>query len=340
MIRLGVIGAGVVANYGHIPAIKDTHGLTLTSLLDVDMGRLLEAKSRFNVPNTFTDADLFFQSGIDAVVICSPAPVHHDNVILAAKYGKPVLCEKPLAMSEAEAMQMILAMEAVNLPLYVGFTYRFAPPALDIHRLVKSGAIGKVKSLRLIYIWDCHGKYQERGNPNSGIYDRRHLRMLEGGPLVDCGVHQIDLARWWTGQDIQTISGHGAWVEIENYEAPDHIYLHADHVDGAHTMVEISFTYGHTSREPRCEFFYEVIGTEGIIRYDRQGRVFECANMNGTQPLQWHEEKNFHGMYWEFERALREKTPGNMPTGRDGLIATRTARLATEDAIARRKRQA
>lgn len=336
MIRVGLIGCGVVASYGHIPAILDTPGLALESVMDVDSAALIEMQARYKVKKTFTDLDLFFQSGIDAVVITSPAPFHHAHVLAAAKYAKPVLCEKPLAMTEAEARQMVAIMEQAKLPLYVGFTYRFAPIALDIHRLVRENAIGDVRSLRLAYVWDCHGKFTNR-DPSKDFYDRRHDRMIEGGPMVDCGVHQIDLARWWTGSDIDRVTGFGAWVETEGYEAPDHIYLHADHANSCHTQVEISFTYGHTAKEPRCEFWYELIGTDGLIRYNRQQRLFECVNSRGVQKLKWTEEKNFHGMYAEFEHAMRTGENRNMPTGVDGVTATKLARLATESAIAWRK---
>jgi predicted dehydrogenase len=252
-------------------------------------------------------------------------------VLLAARFRKPVLCEKPLAMTEADSLTMIQAMEAARLPLYVGFTYRFAPPARDIKRLVAEGAIGKVRSLRLIYNWDCHGKSEPRHLAHA-INQRRLGRMAEGGPMVDCGVHQIDLARWWLGSPVRSSRGVGVWVDDE-HEAPDHMYLHLDHEDGAHTMVEISYSYGHTSADRRSHFVYELIGTDGLLRYDRQARVFELLTRHETRHLHWTEEKNFDGMYHEFERALRTKSDGDMPTARDGLLATRLAREATDEVM-------
>lgn len=332
MIRLGLMGVGVVASYGHIPAIGRTQGLTLKSIFEPDVGRMMDAKARFGVPDGFTDAEAFFKSGIDAVVVTSPAPAHLDNVMMAARFKKPLLCEKPLAMNEADSQRMVDVMAAAGLPLYVGFTYRFAPCALEIKRLVGEGAVGAVRSLRLIYDWDCHGKFDPRDSNVTSF--RRDERMVEGGPMVDCGVHQIDLARWWLGQEVVRHHGVGAWVD--DHAAPDHMYLHLDHAGGAHTMVEISYSYAHTSRDTRSHFAYELIGTDGVIRYDRQARVFEVLNRHGTQHLPWHEEKNFDGMYAEFARALKSGMPGNMPTGTDGLLATRVARVATEEAIARR----
>ncbi|HEX8342292.1 MAG TPA: Gfo/Idh/MocA family oxidoreductase [Tepidisphaeraceae bacterium] len=337
MIRIGLIGCGQVASYGHMPTITATPGLTLHSICDIDPERLAAARDRFKVPNAFTDVEELFASGIDAAVITSPAPLHFAHVTAAARHGKPALCEKPLAMSEEEAARMISIMHASNRPLFVGFTYRFSPVAMDVHRLIREGAIGKVRSLRLAYVWDCHGKYLRRGDPQSGLNLHRQGRMEEGGPMVDCGVHQVDLARWWTGSEVVRVAGRGAWVETENYEAPDHVYLHMDHESGAHTAVEISFTYAHTARDSRCEFWYEIIGTDGMIRYNRQSRYFEITNGAGTQHLTWTEEKNFEGMYAEFEHALRTGEARNMPTAQDGMLATKIALAATKDAEAWRK---
>jgi predicted dehydrogenase len=334
MIRLGLMGVGVVASYGHIPAIARTPGLVLKSILEPDSGRLMEAKAKFRVEHGFTDPDLFFRSGIDAVVVTSPAPVHLDNVRMAARYGKPVLCEKPLAMTEADSRQMIDVMRRANLPLYVGFTYRFSPCALEIKRLVRAGAIGTVRSLRLIYVWDCHGKC-DRDTGMAQFNARRQGRMDEGGPMVDCGVHQIDLARWWLGSEVVRATGVGAWVDADHV-APDHMYLHLDHAAGEHTMVEISYAYGHTIKDPRSQFLYELIGTDGVIRYDRNVGLFELLDAAGAHRLPYHEEKNFDGMYAAFEQALRTGAPGDMPTADDGLTATRLARTATDAAIAAR----
>lgn len=335
MIRLGLMGCGVVASYGHVPAIARTAGCKLVSIFEPDSARLIDAKDRYKVDKGFTDPHLFFQSGFDALVVTSPAPCHLDNVSMAAQFGKPVLCEKPLAMNDDEMIRMIDMMEAANLPLFVGFTYRFAPVAQEIRRMILDGSIGQPRSLRLIYVWDCHGKYENRKHGGK-LSSYRHGRMLEGGPMVDCGVHQIDLARWWLGSEVTRTTAAGAWCDSE-YDAPDHSWLHLDHENGCHTMVEMSYGYGHAASEPRCHFQYEIVGSEGLIRYDRNNHVFELINKHGAKPLHWSDEKNFDGMYAEFVRALQTGEAGNMPTARDGLTASQIARRATESMIASRK---
>ncbi len=332
--KIGLMGCGTVADYGHLPAIKAVESLELTSLFDPDEKRLRAAQTKFGVPQAFTDSEAFFASGIDAVVVASPAGVHLQNVLDAARHGKHVLCEKPLALTEADSQRMIDAMREAGLMLFTAFVYRFSPAALDIKRLIAGGAVGQARSLRLIYIWNCHGKFETDSSGKRTIQKRREDRMLEGGPMMDCGVHQIDLARWWLGSEVEHKHAHAAWVD--DYSAPDHMYLHLDHASGAHTTVEISYSYGHTVAEPLARFTYEIIGTEGVILYDRENELFELRNAAGTQRFAWHDEKNFAGMYAAFARALETREESDLPTGEDGLIALRIAREATEQAMRER----
>jgi predicted dehydrogenase len=235
-------------------------------------------------------------------------------------------------MDDADAEEMIAAMSLAGLPLAVGFCYRFSPVALEIARLVQENRIGEVRALRLIYIWNLHGVYELDVDGKPYYSPRRLDRMAEGGPLVDCGVHQIDLARWWLGREVVDWSGTGAWVE--NHEAPDHTYLHMRHHGGALTTVEVSYTYTHTAHDPISHFTYQLIGTEGLIRFDREAGLFEVRHKDGTDVLPWSYEKNFEGMYASWARVLETGEIGNMPTGADGLVATQIARQATDTMIA------
>ena len=232
------MGAGVIARFGHAPAILETPGLVLASVYDPSPESLDAFAQAFPgvEVETFTDREAFFASGINAVSICSSAPAHLSNVRECAAHGLPVLCEKPLAMTDADIAAMIALMEEAHLPLVAAFCYRFSPVAQTIKSLVDSGAIGAVRAMRLVYNWNLFGKYS--GDPREHHENPYRVgRMLEGGPMVDCGVHQIDLARWWSGSEIGDYSAHAAWVD-EEYEAPGHIWLHADHESGCHTAVE------------------------------------------------------------------------------------------------------
>jgi len=333
MKRIGLMGCGTVARYGHIPTIQATPGLTLAAVYDPVETACRSAQEQFQVPQGFTNMEDFLKSGIDAVAITSPAPWHRQNVLDAARFGKHILCEKPLGMTDGDVREMIQAVGKAGVMLFTAFDYRFSPVAQTIRHLVKDRAVGDVRSLRLIYIWNMHGKYVTVDGRRV-LSARRCGGMEEGGPLFGCGVHQIDLARWWLNSEVVRWSAAGAWVD--EFAAPDHVYLHMDHEQGAHTMVEMSYTYAHTAAEPISHFSYHLIGTEGVIRYDRESRVFEVRDTRGTRQYPFASEKNFAGMYVAFAEALEKGGSDVLPTSHDGLMATRIARSAVESVMAGR----
>jgi predicted dehydrogenase len=332
--RIGLMGCGVVAGYGHIPALAQTAGLELYALYDPVEANLRKAQAQSGAPHAFLDLEEFFACGLDAVTITSPAPFHLPNVLACARHRLPALCEKPLAMNGIEAEEMIRAMSAAGVSLYTGFCYRFSPSSLKIRELVQGGAIGEVRSLRLIYNWNVGGKFQHNPATGNTLNQRREGRMLEGGPMVDCGTHQIDLALFWLNSPIVRHWAHGAWVD--NHVAPDHMWLHLDHANGAHTVVEISYSYGLTTLNKCTEFIYELIGTKGVLRYDREDKTFIMENEDGQQSFPFHHEKDFPGMYAEWSTALRTGRSGLLPSGRDGMLVAEVARSATDAVIRER----
>jgi predicted dehydrogenase len=332
--KIGLMGCGAIAQGRHVPAIFETEGLELHAVLEPHDGRRARARDDLGIPHVFAEPEPFFESGIDAVSVVSPAPFHRGNVLQAARRRLPVLCEKPLAMSPEEAAEMIAAMKAAPAPLFTAFCYRFSPVAVRIRELVREKAIGEVRSLRLVYIWGALGKYETGARGERVLRSMRDGRMREGGPLVDCGTHQIDLARFWLGSEVTRFTGHGAWVD--DYVAPDHVWVHMEHAGGAHATVEVSYSYHHTSKRRRSEFLYELIGTNGVIRYDRNRRAFTMENGDGSHELPFHREKNFPGMYAELLRFLATGETALLASADDGLRATEIALGATAQAIRRR----
>lgn len=324
-----------MANFGHIPAILSVPRFQLAGLFDPDENRLSSTSAKFGGIPCFQDLEAFYAADIDAVVIASPASTHFAHVLEAAKRGVHVLCEKPIAESEADAVEMEEAMAKANGIFTIGFCYRFSPVSRQISKWIREGVIGKVRVVRIVYIWNLHGRFRpdERGQWGESAYWRG--RMLEGGPMVDCGVHAIDLSRLWLGSEPATVHGHGAWVA--DYEAPDHMWLHMDHESGAHTMIEMSYSFTHTAREPLSQFTYEVIGDGGVIRYNRDGYILEARTGQETIHVSGASEKNFPGMYDAFAHAIETRDASGLPSAKDGIVATRVARQATEKAISLRQ---
>jgi D-xylose 1-dehydrogenase (NADP+, D-xylono-1,5-lactone-forming) len=329
--RVGLVGCGEVAGYGHLPVLLRTERLDLVGVCDVSSDRLAAAPVPAGVARCTSLEEM---PDLDALVVTSPAGVHAENVGWAARRGVPVLCEKPIAVDEATSVAMVEQMEAAGVPLWIAFTYRYSPVARRIHELVATGAVGEVRALRMVFLWDLHGAFQDRV-ARTGVNQRRVGRMLEGGPLVDCGVHQIDLARWWLGSELQVDHATGVWFdEIDGVDAPEHLTTHLSG-GGARVLVDISFAYGHRSPSRLPTFTYEVIGTDGVIRYRREERDFVLIDGDGRHELGWAHEKSFGGMYAELAGALHGEEHA-LPTGRDGLAATRLALEATTRAVAAR----
>ncbi len=333
MARIGLMGCGSVADFGHLPAIRSTPDLDIVALFDPVPGRAFAYSEKFG-GKPFTDESEFFAESLDAVVVASPLFTHHDNVMLCSEHGVHVLCEKPIATNEDEAADMIAVMEDAGKGFFVGMVYRFSPVALQLKQWIEQGIVGKVKHIRMIYLWNLHGQWVQN---EAGTWIESPMwkgRMMEGGPLVDCGVHQIDLIRWMTGLEIKKWEGFGTWVS--DFEAPDHVVAQLQLENGITASVEVSFTYGHTAKEPRSVFTYEVIGTGGVARFDRDGYIVEARNGEGIHLGHGTGEKNFEGMYFQFAEFLRSGNAGNLATPHDAMVATEIAVDCTDQAIRRR----
>ncbi len=331
-IRLGLMGCGIVARFRHLPAIQMLDGIEKTALFSPTLQPAKELADAFGFDAAFSDEDKFWDSNLNLVVVTSPPWAHLDNIRSAAAHGVDVICEKPLALTDEDckAIQKLVAESGIRL--YVTFCYRFSTVSQTIKHLIVSKAIGDLRTLRFVFNWDCRGKYSE---PEGKVLNvRRDFRMKDGGPLVDCGVHQIDLARFWSGSEPVHWCGHGSWAD--DYETPDHVWVHLDHANGIHTMVECSFSYGHQCPNTTPVYAYDIIGTDGFIHYEKATRNFELHNANGIEKLPFDDEKDFLAMY----KAILANRNGNgsetLPSCDDGLIATCIARTATEQAMKKR----
>jgi len=100
---VGLMGCGAVADYGYVPAIQKSKNLVLYALYDPNAEVITHIQKKYNVAKAFTNVDEFFASGIKAVSITSPASEHKENILSAAQYKLPILCEKSLAMNNQEA---------------------------------------------------------------------------------------------------------------------------------------------------------------------------------------------------------------------------------------------
>ena len=128
---------------------------------------------------------------VDIVYVCLPNGLHAEYVIRAAKAGKHVMCEKPMAVSVAECEAMIAACKTANRKLMIGYRCHFEPFNVEAMRLARSGAAGKIR-----YVRSEHGFVQR--DPSKWRLKRA---LSGGGSLMDMGIYSLQAARYMTGEE-------------------------------------------------------------------------------------------------------------------------------------------
>jgi predicted dehydrogenase len=189
-VRVGVVGLGM--GHGHVKSFREHPQAEVVALCDLDEKRLEANCKEFGIGKAYRDADkMFGDSELDAVCIATPNKFHAPLTIKALSAGKHVLCEKPMAMNEVEARQMKAAAVKAKRNLMINFSYRFSQMSYALKHQVDSGALGDIYYGRTVW-------HRRRGMPGfGGWFGNKELS--GGGPLIDLGVHRLDLALWLMG---------------------------------------------------------------------------------------------------------------------------------------------
>jgi predicted dehydrogenase len=188
-LKIGIIGGGGIAQAAHIANYKKhADRVELVAIADVNEQTLRYNAEAHGFAHTFTDYnEMFAQVELDAVSVCTPNKFHAPAAIAALRAGCHVLCEKPPAMTAAEAVEMELAAEASGKILAYGFNNRYKGRAQYIKRFIDNGEIGDIYAGRVTAM-------RRNGIPG-GVFVNKELQ--GGGPLIDIGVHMLDLALWY-----------------------------------------------------------------------------------------------------------------------------------------------
>jgi predicted dehydrogenase len=189
-LNVGVIGLGMGRH--HITGYQGHPGCRVVAIADVDEARLREIGDRFNVPGRYTTAeDMFAKEKLDVVSVATPNKFHMPLAVAAFQEGCHVLCEKPMAMSAAEGRLMLAAAEKAGKRLMINFSYRFTEQSMALKQQVDAGVLGEVYFARTVW-------HRRRGLPGFGGWFGQKT-LSGGGPLIDLGVHRLDLALWLMG---------------------------------------------------------------------------------------------------------------------------------------------
>ncbi|MEA3346098.1 MAG: Gfo/Idh/MocA family oxidoreductase [Chloroflexota bacterium] len=192
LLKVGIIGAGGIAHYAHIPGWKNIpEEVELVAICDIIPKRAERASEEFDIPHAYPSAEeMLAHHDLDIVSVCTYNSAHRKCTITALEAGANVLCEKPIAMNSGEAEEMIAAAERTGKTLMVGQNHRFDPESQAAKRFIEDGLLGEV------YYGEATNM-RRRGIPGWGVF---HIKKYSGGgPLIDIGVHSLDLVLWLMG---------------------------------------------------------------------------------------------------------------------------------------------
>ncbi len=315
--RVGVIGAGSIAQECHFPGYKKHGKANLVAFADPAVARHGEIQDQFGNLNAYDDfRDMLDQENLDVVSVCTPNKFHAENVIGALEAGCHVLCEKPIATTLKEADQMIATAKRKRKKLMIGFTHRLFRGPQRCKQLLKEKAIGKPFMIRIRF---AHGGPYPGWAKNCWFYNKE---LSAGGALLDMGIHAIDLALWLFGPMV-SVSGHAATL-IKKIEVDDNAVLIVEFKNGALGYIEVGWT-----SKPGFGGL-EIYGTEGslICDYERGLQQFGGEASAGKDGVSKHTtlEKNPAAGGWEIEIdhwmdvvAGKERLTMSGRAGRDAL---------------------
>lgn len=194
-LRMAVIGCGSIADHAHLSNYQNNDEVEIVALCDIDTKRFDYLKGKYaflaNAYTTTDYKDIAKDGSIDAVDICTPNYLHSIIAIEMLNAGKHVLTEKPDAMTAAEVEEMKETAERNGKVLMAMRNNRFLPATLHLKKMIEADEIGEIYNARCAWV-------RHRGVPQPGSWFAKKAES-GGGPLIDLGVHMIDLAMYLMG---------------------------------------------------------------------------------------------------------------------------------------------
>lgn len=310
-IRVGVLGVGRIGRMHAAMLARDVPGLALAAVHDADAERAASVARELGVPAEPTSRDLIERPDVDAVAICTSTDTHVRLLDEATATGKPLFLEKPISLELAEVDKALEAVSRAGVLLQLGLNRRFDPAHRSVREAVESGAVGELHLVRIT-----------SRDPRPPPLD--YVR-VSGGIFLDMTVHDLDMARFVTGSEVDEVYARGeVRVDPAIGEAGDldTAVVMLRHADGTLTVIDNSrrAAYGYDQR-------VEAFGAKGMAASDNPpehtGSTSTADGSRGAVLLHFFLERyrtSYLAAWSSFERAIRS---GGSPevTGTDGRAA-------------------
>lgn len=254
-VKWGVIGAGGIADRRTIPGMLLAQNAELVAIMEVNMELAEKIRAKYNAKKAYDNVDaLLTDPDVEAVYIASPVIFHKEQAIKAAKAGKHILIEKPLALTVKDGEEVLEACKKNKVKIAAGFMMRFHPYHQKLKEMIQGGAIGSVVS--------CGAQFT-CWYPDMENAWRQNKAQSGGGALMDMGVHCIDLIQFITGEKAIKVAALNKTKTFQ-YEVEDSSSVLFELDNGAFCHVDSNFNIPDAAAKWRIEFY----GTKGRIIAD------------------------------------------------------------------------
>jgi predicted dehydrogenase len=198
-VGIGIVGLGFVGERAHLSSFRSIPGAKLVAVADVDMERVKRAVEKFYLKSAYSShIDLVRDPEVDAVVISAPTFLHRQIAVDAARAGKHILCEMPLAPTLHEAQEIVDEAEAAGVIFMPSLNFRFTPNYVKVKELMASGLIG-VPVAAFYREFIAAEELAQQWPANSWAWDKEKSG---GGPGFTLSVWSVDLLRWLLQADV------------------------------------------------------------------------------------------------------------------------------------------
>lgn len=247
-VRFAILGYGHHADYRLLPAFAKSEVAQLSGFWRRDSRKARDTAQSAGLQAFASPEELCSSPEVDAVFITSPDAAHLADAQLAFAHGKAVLCEKPLAMSSAEAERMLAASQAANALFGVAHNFRFNASIQYMRERIAAGDIGEPRTAHAEF------NYAAQNSKRTWITDPA---LAAGGPIGDVGVHCIDTLRFVLGTEVNDIATIATQDEFSgSVEASASLQLNL--ACGVLTTVNVSARAAYRT-------VLEVVGSEGVL---------------------------------------------------------------------------
>ena len=261
-IGVAIIGCGGVTLQNHLPGLQLCREVKLTGLCDTNPATLEAARQQTGVAAVSTSwEDILKRDDVQAVIIATPNFWHPPIAIAAARHGKHLLCEKPLALTYADAKEMAEAADRASVRHMTAFTYRFVPAMRYLHHLVQKGALGQPYHYR-----SC--RLQDWGTRNLGW--RQQKKLAGTGELGDMLSHRIDFAHHLIGPMKRLVANLKNLTPARDgapNDTEDWVAILAEFKNDATGVLESSKLASGRNESWRSLDYVEINGSEGTYEF-------------------------------------------------------------------------